>query len=93
MSRIYRTALLSVLILTALALPYLHAADWPQFRGSGGQGIATEKGLPTTWSDTENMIWKTAMPGAGASSPIVLKDLVYLTCWSGYTFLYCIGAE
>ena len=62
----------------------LGAADWPQFRGPGGQGVAQAKGLPTTWSETENLTWKTKMPGAGASSPIVIGKRVIVTCYSGY---------
>lgn len=71
----------------AASVLYCHmalATDWPQFRGPGGQGIAAGEGLPTTWSDTENLEWKAALPGAGASSPIVLGDKVYVTCYSGY---------
>ncbi|MBT3287334.1 MAG: serine/threonine protein kinase, partial [Victivallales bacterium] len=62
----------------------LGAADWPQFRGPGGQGVAQAKGLPTTWSETENLKWKAKMPGAGASSPIVVGKQVIVTCYSGY---------
>jgi outer membrane protein assembly factor BamB len=61
-----------------------NALTWPQFRGPGGQGISTEKGLPTTWGPQENIAWKTALPGAGTSSPIILGQRVYLTCYSGY---------
>lgn len=60
------------------------AADWPQFRGPGGQGVAQAKGLPATWSETENLRWKTELPGPGASSPIVLGERVVVTCFSGY---------
>lgn len=59
-------------------------ADWPQFRGSGGSGISEGKGLPLTWNAGENVVWKTALPGPGASSPIVFGDRVFLTCHSGY---------
>ena len=46
------------------------AADaWPQFRGPGGQGHATATGLPLTWSETENVTWRTPIPGRGWSSP------------------------
>ena len=62
----------------------LVAADWPQFRGPGGQGLSPATNLPTTWSETENLKWKTEMPGPGASSPIVVGGRVYLTCYSGY---------
>ena len=58
--------------------------DWPQFRGPRAAGSSSETGLPTTWSVTENMVWKTALPGFGASSPITIGDLILLTCYSGY---------
>jgi outer membrane protein assembly factor BamB len=67
-------------ILTAHAT----AAEWPQFRGPGGQGTTSEKNLPLTWSDTKNVAWKTELPGFGASSPIAVGDRVYVTCYSGY---------
>ena len=60
------------------------AADWPQFRGPGGLGVSTEKGLPTTWSDSENIVWKTELPGAGTSSPIFVGNRIFLSCYSGY---------
>ncbi|MFI5382074.1 MAG: PQQ-binding-like beta-propeller repeat protein [Tepidisphaerales bacterium] len=55
------------------------AADWPQFRGPTGDGIAQAKGLPLTWSPTENIAWKTAIPGRGRSSPVILGDRIFLT--------------
>jgi outer membrane protein assembly factor BamB len=60
------------------------AAGWPGFRGPTGMGTSETKGLPLTWSDAENLAWKTALPGPGASSPIVLGERIYLTCYSGY---------
>jgi outer membrane protein assembly factor BamB len=47
-------------------------------------GISQEQDLPITWSETENVAWKTAMPGYGASSPIALNGKLYVTCYSGY---------
>lgn len=76
------TLLLSVLLLFAAA--HAWAADWTQFRGPGGLGVSQEEGLPTTWSSTENVVWKTPLPGPGASSPITLGKHVFLTCYSGY---------
>lgn len=73
---------LSLAIVLAAAL--VGAADWPQFRGPGGQGVAPAAALPTTWGETENLRWKSQMPGPGASSPIVVGDRVVLTCYSGY---------
>lgn len=63
----------------------LHAADWPRFRGPNGSGIAPDdKPVPVEWSATKNMKWQTALPGPGSSSPIVVGDRVFVTCWSGY---------
>jgi hypothetical protein len=60
------------------------AGDWTRFRGPGGLGVSDEKGLPVKWSSTENIVWKTELPGPGASCPIALGDRVFLTCYSGY---------
>jgi outer membrane protein assembly factor BamB len=59
-------------------------ADWLQFRGPGGSGIAPDKGVPVTWSDDSNIRWKAEMPGPGASSPIVVGNKVFVTCYRGY---------
>jgi outer membrane protein assembly factor BamB len=75
--------LLAVLILALCALS-AGADDWPGFRGPNTAGISTEKGLPTRWSDTENLVWKTDMPGHGSSSPVVVGDKVFVTCYTGY---------
>lgn len=60
------------------------AADWMQFRGPTGSGRSEEKGLPEKWTETENVVWKTALPGLGSSCPITVGDAIYLTCYSGY---------
>ncbi len=73
----------SIFVLGLLAQTTL-ADDWPQFRGPDSLGVSQVKNLPITWSDTENLIWKTAMPGGGSSSPIALDGKIYVTCYSGY---------
>lgn len=60
------------------------SADWAAFRGPTGMGTSAAKGLPVTWSAEENIAWKTPLPGPGASSPIVWKDRIYLTCYTGF---------
>ena len=60
------------------------AADWPQFRGRDGQGIAAQSKPPLEWSDTKNVRWKAELPGPGASSPIQHGQRVFVTCYSGY---------
>jgi len=78
----------SVQQLTLIALlcicSTVNAADWPQFRGPSGNATASDSDPPTTWSDSENIVWKTALPGRGASSPIVSGKHVFLTAYTGF---------
>jgi outer membrane protein assembly factor BamB len=53
--------------------------NWPQFRGPDSTGVSTNSNLPDRWSATENVAWKTSVPGRGWSSPIVWGDKVFLT--------------
>ena len=53
--------------------------NWPQFRGPNAGVIADNAALPETWSATENVVWKTAVPGLGWSSPVVWGDHIFLT--------------
>lgn len=63
----------------------LHAGDWIRFRGPNGQGVSPdEPSLPTEFSESQNLKWKVPLPGPGSSSPIVLGDRVFVTCWTGY---------
>jgi outer membrane protein assembly factor BamB len=71
-------------LLLALLASSLCAADWPQFRGPTADGVTTDANLPLTWSESENLVWRTELPGPGSSSPIVSGDKVFLTCYSGY---------
>lgn len=72
------------LFLASLLPAFTSEPDWPRFRGPNGSGIATGAQPPTTWSDTQNVKWKTELPGPGTSSPIVVGERVFLTCWTGY---------
>jgi outer membrane protein assembly factor BamB len=71
-------------LLALVAACTVSAADWRQFRGPGGLGISDEKGLPTTWSAKNNIVWRTKLPGPGGSSPVTVGNRIYLTCYSGY---------
>ncbi|MFM7924515.1 MAG: PQQ-binding-like beta-propeller repeat protein, partial [Planctomycetaceae bacterium] len=53
--------------------------EWPQFRGPDGQGRTEITGLPLTWSETENVVWKTALPGEGHSSPVISGNQIWVT--------------
>ena len=71
-------------ILLLCLVSSLHAADWPQFRGPTADGVTTDTNLPLTWSEKENLVWRTELPGPGSSSPIISGDKVFLTSYSGY---------
>lgn len=64
---------------TMLAAPLFGAEDWPQFRGPRGDGHAAARDLPLAWNETTHVVWKTAIPGQGWSSPVVADGRVYLT--------------
>jgi outer membrane protein assembly factor BamB len=61
----------------------LDARQWPDWRGPSGSRTSSETGLPVRWSDTENVAWKASLNGFGISSPIVSKDLVFVTAQVG----------
>ena len=67
----------TIAFLLVLALQ-LHAENWPGWRGPRGDGSSTEKNVPVKWSATENIAWKTAIPGEGHSSPVIYGDQVFL---------------
>jgi outer membrane protein assembly factor BamB len=54
-------------------------SNWAQWRGPGSQGVSTDTNLPFEWSETKNVLWKTAIPGLGFSSPIIWGKKVFLT--------------
>ena len=74
---------LSALAAALLFLPLALHADWNRFRGPNGTGIAEGK-APLKWSGSEHVAWKATLPGPGTSSPIIVGDKVFITCWSGY---------
>ncbi|MBW7864208.1 MAG: PQQ-binding-like beta-propeller repeat protein [Candidatus Hydrogenedens sp.] len=93
------------LLFAALLLPTLAATaaeSWPEFRGPFGNGMvdapdaAAPTALPVTWSETENVLWKTEIPHKGWSTPVVLNGQVWLTTATpeGHDyFALCVDAE
>ena len=70
------------LLLSFLAFPLISATaqeNWPGFRGPSRQGTASGPALPLKWSATENVKWKSEVPGEGWSSPIIWGNNVFLT--------------
>jgi outer membrane protein assembly factor BamB len=75
---------LTILVSLALVAPALAAAsdpvldNWPQWRGPHLNGVSDAKGLPTTWSTEQNVVWKTALPHWSAATPAIWGDRIYL---------------
>jgi outer membrane protein assembly factor BamB len=78
----------------AVAIPPEIYENWPQFRGPGGNGIASWENPPLEWDGKSgaNVRWSVPVPLPGRSSPVAWGDRVYLSgadkttrevyCWS-----------
>jgi outer membrane protein assembly factor BamB len=84
-----------------LFAPLSAATDWPAFRGPWGDGQVSApgeprpSGLPLTWSETENVVWKTAISDRGWSTPAIMAGQVWLTnaTLDGHDFfVLCVDA-
>ena len=68
------------LLLLLLAAPTAsQSQEWTRFRGPNGTGLGAATDLPVAWTD-DDLLWKTALPGEGHSSPVVWGDRVFATC-------------
>jgi len=67
-----------VLTLAAVLAAPLASANWPNWRGPEGNGVAPTGTPPTTWSETENVKWKVPIPGTGQSTPVIWDEKIIL---------------
>lgn len=71
--------ILSFSCVAALVLAHVASAEeWPCWRGPRGDGTSYERNIPTHWSGTNNIAWKTPVAGTGHASPIVSQNRVFL---------------
>ncbi len=56
------------------------AQNWPQFRGAQASGVAENQKTPVSWDATksQNVVWKTPIPGLSHASPVVWNDRVFV---------------
>ena len=73
---------LSMFAATLLVFGSVSAEDWAEFLGPDG-AARSPAAAATTWSESENLLWKCDLPGPGSSSPIVVRGRVFVTCYSG----------
>jgi len=72
----------SILVVAGLVFSFTSMAiaeNWPGFRGPAGQGVSAETGLPVKWGKTEDVVWRTEIPGEGWSSPVIFGNRVFVT--------------
>src|SRR5437867_5601118 len=67
-----------MLVLAVCQLPAADPGQWPKWRGPSDDGMA-KTDAPLHWSDTENIKWKTPIPGRGHSSPVLWGDRIFVT--------------
>jgi outer membrane protein assembly factor BamB len=79
-SRLASTLVLQSALVVGVFFPAASAAaDWPAWRGAGGQGHCQEKDLPLKWSTTDNVLWKVPLPAPGNSTPVIWGEKILLT--------------
>ncbi|HEY7784120.1 MAG TPA: PQQ-binding-like beta-propeller repeat protein [Pyrinomonadaceae bacterium] len=72
------TLTLISLTLTAVSV---NAQNWPQFRGPSASGVVEGSTAAVQWNaeKSENIRWKTNIPGLGHSSPVVWGNKVFIS--------------
>jgi outer membrane protein assembly factor BamB len=86
--------MLAFVLAIAAAVPAATPAN--PLRGPSGQGHFQDDKVPLTWSDSENLLWKTALPGVGNSTPAIVGDRIFLTSSSPKgeeRFVICLRAS
>jgi len=73
-----RSTMLTVVVALSASLASA-GENWPEFRGPTADGHSDSTGLPLTWSETENVAWKTPIHDRGWSSPVVWEKQVWMT--------------
>ena len=69
--------ILLVLFLSSLTV---NAQNWPSFRGPNASGVAEGANPPVNWDleKSQNVLWKTDIPGLSHSSPIVWGNNIFV---------------
>jgi len=81
-TEIFKIQAFSLFVAVCLMISNLYAAqNWPSFRGPSASGVMEGYQTPTKWdaAQSENVLWKTAIPGLGHSCPVVWEDRIFVT--------------
>ena len=70
----------TVMLLVFASIGFAEAEEnWPQWRGPNQNGVSLAQNLPTTWSQSENLVWKTPLPSWSGGTPVIWGDRVFVT--------------
>src|SRR5215510_5913343 len=76
-------SLIALIVFSSAVASSAEAENWPGWRGPLRTGVTSDTGVPMTWSPTENVLWKSPIPGTGISNPVVWEDRVFVTSSDG----------
>lgn len=73
-----RTCLSFILLMAASVMALAAESNWPQWRGPTANGVAPQGDPPVAWSETQNVRWKTRIPGQGHATPVIWGDRIFV---------------
>ena len=74
-----RLLILIVICLATVARPAGADENWPNLHGPRHDSHSDSTGLPLSWSEKENIVWKVPIHDSGWSSPVVWGNQIWLT--------------
>ncbi len=89
-------AIVALTTMFVMATGTLAGENWPNFHGPTNDNHSDAKDLPLTWSETENVVWKTPIHDSGWSSPVVWENQIWLTTATDdgkKSFVLCVDRE
>jgi outer membrane protein assembly factor BamB len=83
-------------LLVASSMTVRAGENWPNFHGPNNNNHTDAKDLPLTWSETDNVVWKTPIHDSGWSSPVIWDNQIWLTTATDdgrESFAICVDRE
>src|SRR5262245_49796931 len=83
-------------LLSALGTVAAAGENWPNFHGPTNDNHSDAKDVPLTWSETDNVVWKTPIHDSGWSSPVIWGNQIWLTTATDdgkQSFVLCVDRK
>ena len=72
-----------IVFVAVMQCAFAQGENWSGWRGPNRNAVSSEKNIPTRWSEEEGIRWRSSLPGAGISSPVIWDDRIFLTSSDG----------